>query len=304
MKKSLFTRRVAVLAAASIVFLAACGGSDGSSDTSAGPDTTAGVCAGGGKKVLSLSPTATEMVYAIGAGDQVVAVDSLSNWPAEAADKVTKISAFEPNAEEILGYDPDIVLISNDMNSITAQLQSVKPELEVWTGAAPSAIGDVYMQIDALGALLCREKEAATVIDTMEADIKEVLAGVAAPEGASYYYELDNTLYSVTSDTFVGSLLASTGIANIADGVEEGNSYPQLNAEAVITANPSIIFLADVKCCGQNETEVAKRPGWKAIDAVKNGHVVEVDDDIASRWGPRVVDLVRIMAGAVKELGS
>ena len=304
MKKSLFTRRVAVLAAASVVFLAACGGEEGSNGTAAGPDTTAGACAGAGKKVLSLSPTATEMVYAIGAGDQVVAVDSLSNWPAEAADKVTKISAFEPNAEEILGYDPDIVLISNDMNSITAQLQSVKPELEVWTGAAPSAIGDVYMQIDALGALLCREKEAATVIDTMDADINEALAGVAAPEGASYYYELDNTLYSVTSDTFVGSLLASTGIANIADGVEEGNSYPQLNAEAVITANPSIIFLADVKCCGQNEAEVAKRPGWKAIAAVKNGHVVEVDDDIASRWGPRVVDLVRIMAGAVKELGS
>ncbi|MFM8794691.1 MAG: ABC transporter substrate-binding protein, partial [Acidimicrobiales bacterium] len=121
MKKSLFTRRVAVLTAATVL-LAACGGG-GSSDTSAGPDTTAGVCAGAGKKVLSLSPTATEMVYAIGAGDQVVAVDSLSNWPAEAADKVTKISAFEPNAEEILGYDPDIVLISNDMNSITAQLQ-------------------------------------------------------------------------------------------------------------------------------------------------------------------------------------
>jgi len=302
MKKSLLTRRVAVLAAASSVFLAACGGG-GSSDTTDGPDNSS-VCANTDKKVLSLSPTATEMVYAIGAGDQVVAVDSLSNFPAEAAAKVTKISAFEPNAEEVLGYDPDIVLISNDMNSITAQLQSVKPEIEVWTGAAPSAIGDVYMQIDALGALLCRETEAATVIDTMETEINAALSGAVAPEGASYFYELDDTLYSVTSATFVGSLLASTGITNIADGVEEGNNYPQMNAESIISANPSIIFLADVKCCGQNEAEVAKRPGWSAIDAVKNGRVVEIDDDVASRWGPRIVELVQIMASAVRDLGS
>lgn len=302
MKKSLLTRRVAVLAAASTVFLAACGGG-GSSDTTDGPDNSS-VCANTEKKVLSLSPTATEMVYAIGAGDQVVAVDSLSNFPAEAAAKVTKISAFEPNAEEILGYDPDIVLISNDMNSITAQLQSVKPEIEVWTGAAPSAIGDVYMQIEALGALLCRETEAATVIDTMETEINAALSGAVAPEGASYFYELDDTLYSVTSATFVGSLLASTGITNIADGVEEGNNYPQLNAESIISANPSVIFLADVKCCGQNEAEVAKRPGWSAIDAVRNGRVVEIDDDVASRWGPRIVELVQIMASAVRDLGS
>lgn len=302
MKKSLLTRRVAVLAAASTVFLAACGGG-GSSDTTDGPDNSS-VCANTDKKVLSLSPTATEMVYAIGAGDQVVAVDSLSNFPAEAAAKVTKISAFEPNAEEILGYDPDIVLISNDMNSITAQLQSVKPEIEVWTGAAPTAIGDVYMQIEALGALLCRETEAATVIDTMETEINAALSGAVAPEGASYFYELDNTLYSVTSATFVGSLLASTGITNIADGVEEGNNYPQLNAESIISANPSVIFLADVKCCGQNEAEVAKRPGWSAIDAVRNGRVVEIDDDVASRWGPRIVELVQIMASAVRDLGS
>ncbi|MGA1362700.1 MAG: ABC transporter substrate-binding protein [Ilumatobacteraceae bacterium] len=304
MKNPLLTRRVAILAAASLVFLAACGGGDGPPGTTDSPDTTAGVCSGAGKKVLSLSPTATEMVYAIGAGDQVVAVDSLSNWPAEAADKVTKISAFEPNAEEILGYDPDIVLISNDMNSITAQLQSVKPALEVWTGAAPTAIGDVYTQIDALGAMLCRESEAAALIDGMDADINEALSGVVAPEGASYFYELDNTLYSVTSATFVGSLLASTGIANIADGVEEGNNYPQMNAESIISADPSIIFLADVKCCGQNIAEVSKRPGWSAIDAVRNGRVWEIDDDVASRWGPRIVELVQIMASAVQELGS
>lgn len=136
----------------------------------------------------------------------------------------------------------------------------------------------------------------------MKSKIDAATAGVTAPEGASYFYELDNTLYSVTSNTFVGSLLKATGIANVADGVEEGNDYPQMNAEAIIKANPSIIFLADTKCCGQNAAEVAKRPGWSGIDAVKNGNVVELDDDVASRWGPRVVDLVTQMAQAIAAL--
>ena len=147
MKKTRFTGRAAVLAAVSLTLLAACGADGASTDTTAASDTTTVACADAGKKLLSLSPTATEMVYAIGAGDQMVAVDSLSNWPAEAADKVTKISAFEPNAEEILGYDPDVVLISNDMGNITKQLKSVKPDIEVWTGAAAAGIDDVYAQI-------------------------------------------------------------------------------------------------------------------------------------------------------------
>jgi iron complex transport system substrate-binding protein len=300
MKKTLITRRVAILAAASLSFLAACGGSsDGTGNAS---DTTVAASVGNGKKILSLSPTATEMLYAIGAGDQVVAVDSLSNHPAEAADKVTKISAFEPNAEAILGYEPDIVLISNDMNKITEQLKTAKPDITVWTGAMASTIDDVYAQITDLGAVTGHDSEAAALVTKMKADLAAATAGVTAPEGASYYYELDNTYYSLTSNTFVGSLLKSTGIANIADGVETGNDWPQLNAESIIKANPTVIFLADTKCCQQDAKTVAGRAGWDGIDAVKNSHVVELDDDIASRWGPRIVDLVKQMVEAIAAL--
>jgi iron complex transport system substrate-binding protein len=295
MKKTHITRRIAILAAASLSFLAACGGSDTSSDTTAAASTE-------GVRIVSLSPTATEMLYAIGAGDLVVAVDSLSTFPAETADKVTEISAFEPNAEAILGYEPDLVLISNDMNKISEQLTSADPGITVWTGAAAATLDDVYRQIGELGAATGREDAAAALVADMQSKIEAATAGVTAPEGASYFYELDNTLYSVTSNTFVGSLLKATGIANVADGVEEGNDYPQMNAEAIIKANPSIIFLADTKCCGQNAVEVAKRPGWSGIDAVKNGNVVELDDDVASRWGPRVVDLVTQMAQAIAAL--
>lgn len=299
MKNTRISRRVAILAAASLAFLAACGGGDAkSSDTTATAQRS-----GNGKTILSLSPTATEMIYAIGAGDQVVAVDSLSTYPEETKDKVTKISAFEPNAEAILGYDPDIVLISNDMNKITEQLKTGKPDITVWTGAMASTIDDVYAQITDLGVVTGHQDGAAALVTKMKADLAEATKDVKAPAGTSYYYELDNTFYSLTSKTFVGSLLVSTGIANIADGVEAGNDWPQLNAESIVKANPGIIFLADTKCCQQDAKAVAARAGWASIDAVKNNHVVELDDDIASRWGPRVVDLVKLMVGAIKALG-
>jgi len=284
--------RALTAALAATLVLAACGSSGSTPDTTV-PAVT--------HRIVSLSPTATEMLYAIGAGDQVVAVDSLSTYPAEVADKVTKMSAYEPSVEAIIGYTPDVVLISNDMNKITEQLQSISSQkITVWTGAAAATLDDVYKQITELGALTGHEKDAATLIESMKSRITKATENVAAPMSTkSYFYELDNTLYSVTSNTFVGALLKPFGFTNVADGVDAGNDYPQLNAEAIVKANPSVVFLADTKCCATNAAEVAKRPGWTGIDAVKNGHVVELDDDVASRWGPRVVDLVEQFAAAM-----
>ncbi len=283
--------RALTAALAATLVLAACGSSGSTPDTTVAPEVSL--------RIVSLSPTATEMLYAIGAGDQVVAVDSYSTFPAETATKVTKLSAFEPNAEAILGYTPDVVLISNDTNKISEQLIAGNPKLQVWTGAAAATLDDVYKQITELGALTGHEDDAATLIDSMKSRIAKATENISAPMSPkSYFYELDNTLYSVTSNTFVGALLKPFGFTNIADGVEAGNDYPQLNAEVIAKANPSVIFLADTKCCATNAAEVAKRPGWAGIDAVKNGQIVELDDDVASRWGPRVVDLLeQISAG-------
>ena len=302
MTNTRLTRRFAIVAAASLALLSACSGSSSGGDSTVAAETTVAASPGNGKKILSLSPTATEMIYAIGAGDQVVAVDSLSNYPADASAKITKISAFEPNAEAILGYEPDVVLISNDMNKISEQLTKAKPDITIWTGAMATTLEDVYTQIGELGTLTGHEAEATALVDTMKKDIAAATDGVAAPTGSTYFYELDNTYYSLTSRTFVGSLLAGTGITNIADDVESGNDWPQLNAESIVKANPSVIFLADTKCCQQTAAEVAKRAGWSGIDAVKNGKVVELDEDIASRWGPRVVELVTVMVEAIKGL--
>jgi iron complex transport system substrate-binding protein len=89
------------------------------------------------------------------------------------------------------------------------------------------------------------------------------------------------------------------GLANIADGVEEGNDYPQLSAEVIVEKDPDIIFLADTKCCAQSAETVAARDGWAGLTAVTSGSIVALDDDIASRWGPRLVDLVRTVAEAI-----
>ena len=138
----------------------------------------------------------------------------------------------------------------------------------------------------------------------MQADIDEIIAGMPPlEEPLSVYHELDNTFFSVTSDTFIGQVYNRLGLRNIADEAEgTGGAYPQLNAEFIISTNPDLIFLADTKCCGESAETVAARPGWGSIAAVANGGVVEMDDDIASRWGPRLVDYMQAVADAVQRV--
>ena len=300
MKATVTRRRTIGLIAASALVFAACGGSSSATDTTEPATCDAANVAS--PRIVSLSPTATEMLVAIGAADNIAAVDSLSTYPESVSCKVTKISAYEPSAEAIVGYRPEIVVISNDMNKITEQLKSADPGIRVWTGAAAASLDDVYSQIADLGELTGHETEAADLVENMKSRIADATKGIDGEVGSlSYYYELDNTFYSVTSNTFVGALLTPFGMTNIADGVEDGNDWPQLSAESIVKANPSIVFLADTKCCRQNAASVAARAGWNGIDAVKNGNVVELDDDVASRWGPRVVDLVEVFAAAVKK---
>jgi len=248
------------------------------------------------ERIVSLSPTATEMLFAIGAGPQVVAVDEYSTYPQDAVDLGTALSGFEPNIEAISGFDPDLVVVSYDPGSLVEQLGSLG--IPVFMASAVADLDAVYAQIRDLGALTGNAGGAETVSTDMRNRIAAAVddANVA---GQTYFYELDDTLYTVTSRTFVGNLMSLFGLENIADGVEEGNEYPQLSAEVVITADPDWIFLADTKCCGQSAETVAGRDGWAGLTAVVGERVVELDDDIASRWGPRTVELVEVVAAAL-----
>ena len=249
-------------------------------------------------RIASLVPSATEMLFAIGAGDQVVAVDAQSNYPEDVP--TTDLSGFEPNVEAIVGYEPDLVVLTDDTGDVVAGLEAA--DVETLLLPAATTLDDSYGQIEQLGQVTGHEDEAADVVEGMKEDIAEIARSVPVPEGAplTYYHELDQTLFTATSSTFIGQVYEMVGLENIADAADaDGSGYPQLSAEYILEQNPDIIFLADTKCCGQTAETVAARPGWAELDAVTEDRVVELDDDIASRWGPRVVDLLRTVADEV-----
>ena len=249
--------------------------------------------------IISLSPTSTEMLYAIGAGSQVKAVDSDSDYPPQAP--MTKLSGFQPNVEAIVAYKPDLVLVSADTGGLIKRLAAFKiPVLEL---PAAARLSDVYAQLDELGRATGHLAQAEQENTKLRSQLTQIAA--AAPHHAApltYYYELDQTYYSVTSATFVGQLLHLLGMKSIADtakGAAAAGGYPQLSAEYIIKANPDYIILADTICCRQSAATVAKRPGWPGLTAVKDGHVIALNDDIASRWGPRVTNLLRTVETAI-----
>ena len=248
------------------------------------------------ERIVSLSPTATEMLWAVGAGAQVVAVDEYSTYPQEAVDLGTALSGYETNIEAISGFDPDLVIVSYDPGSLVEQLGSLG--IPVFMAPAVADLEGVYAQIGEIGALTGNAAGAEAVVADMRARIESAVA-VAEATGETYFYELDDTLYSLTSRTFVGTVMGQFGLVNIADGAEEGNDYPKLSAEVVVTADPDWIFLADTKCCSQSAETVAARDGWSNLSAVTNGRVIELDDDVASRWGPRIVELIETIAAAL-----
>lgn len=248
-------------------------------------------------RVVSMSASATETLFAIGAGEKIVAVDAFSNYPSE-ADALTKLDAYQPSVEAISGLEPDLVVISYDPGNLVEQLAALN--IPVFTAGAVPDLEGAYRQIEQLGALTGRLPEALRLSGAMRSEIESLVSGTMVVDPPlSYFYELDPTPYTVTSNTFIGGVMALFGLTNIADGVEPGNDYPQLSAEVVVERDPDIVFLADTKCCAQSLETVAARDGWGNLSAVRSGNVVELDDDVASRWGPRLVELVRVVAETI-----
>jgi iron complex transport system substrate-binding protein len=251
--------------------------------------------------IVSLSPTATEMLFAIGAGDEVKAVDKNSDYPA-AAPK-TSLDAYQLNVESVAAYHPDLVVASNLTDAQVKQLRT----LSIPTLLEPAAedLAQVYAEMTQLGQATGHPDGAAKVAATMKRQISSIVQATPKPAGKrSYYYELDQTFYSVTSSTFIGKVLQLLGLTSIADdakGAAASGGYPQLSAEFILKADPDYVFLADVRCCKQSPATVAKRPGWSTLGAVGDGRVISLDDDIASRWGPRIVTLLRTVADALRE---
>jgi iron complex transport system substrate-binding protein len=246
--------------------------------------------------VVSLSPTATEMLYAIGAGAQVKAVDKFSDFPAGTPE--TNLDGDNPNVEAIAAYKPDLVIVSQEAPGLNSQLGALG--IPVLYTPAANNLHDEYAQFAEIGQATGHRAAATKEVAKLKRQIARIVASVHTPSRPeTYYYELDQTYYSETSHTFIGQVLGLLGLKSIADaakGAAASGGYPQLSGEYILKANPDYILLADTICCGQSAATVAQRPGWSNLAAVKDGRILGLDDDIASRWGPRIVTLLQEVA--------
>ena len=289
------------------VLAAACGDSD---DAEAGGTTTADAAteedadfpvtieSDGGtwtleappQRIVSLSPTATEILFAIGAGGQVVAVDEFSNYPPEAP--TTDLSGFDPNVEAITGYEPDLVVIANDANDLIAGLTEL--EIPVLVSPAPVNSDQGYDEMATLGVATGRVDETAAAVETLRSEMEAAL--VEAPDvPIRIYHELDETFFSASSSSFIGAVYAQMGVENIADEADaDGTGFPQLTEEYIVEADPQLIVITDQ--VSYTAEDVAARPGWEQVAAVAGGNIVVVEADTASRWGPRLPQFVAAVA--------
>lgn len=253
------------------------------------------------ERIVSLSPTHTEMLFAIDAGDQVEAVDEYSYYPEEAP--VTDLSGYEPSVEAITEYDPDLVVLGSEHVDLAAQLDTVDVPALVLNAAED--LEGTYAQLRLLGDATGQTEGADTEADRVESEItstvEEVCAEVDDTESLSVYHELDDSLYSVTSETFIGQIYSMFGLTNIADDADDGSAagYPQLSAEYVVEEDADLIFLA----YGDENAveELEQRPAFDTVTAVADGAVHRLDTDVSSRWGSRVVELTEDVGDAVRE---
>jgi len=254
------------------------------------------------KRIISLSPSATEILYAIGSGKQVIAVDDLSNYPREAP--MTKLSAFNPNVEALLNYKPDLIILNADATKaleVKAALEKLK--ITVFLEKAPSNLREAYLEITALGRATGKLTGAQNTISEMKSKISAAIRTGKTSKRITLFHELDDTLYTATSDTFIGKVYKDFNLVNVADPAATADSagYPQLQSEYVIKANPKIIFLSDAQY-GESLATLTKRAGWNGISAVKSKNVVALPEDIPSRWGPRLVDFYEFIANAMAKV--
>jgi iron complex transport system substrate-binding protein len=295
-------KKLSAILLASALALGACGDDDeepvvADETTQSGDDP--GDAGDAPQRVVSLSPSATETLFAIGAEDQVVAVDAQSDFPEGVP--ATDLSAYEPNVEAIASYEPDLVVMTDDAE-LQESLEAL--DIEVLVSPAPTTIAGAYEEIEAIGEATGHVDEATELVEELRTEIDAIAEENEGVELLTAYWELDPTFYSVTSNTFIGEVMQLAGITSIADAADDGSGYPQLSPELIIEADPDLVILADTECCQQDAAAVAARPGFAELRAVTAGNVVELDDDIASRWGPRLIELVRLLDAAADEAAA
>ena len=249
-------------------------------------------------RIISLSPTATEMLFAIGAGGNVVAVDSHSNFPKDAP--LTKLSALEPNLEAIASYKPDLVIIAFEIGNLKVDLNAVG--IEVLMLPATPTVEDALQQILEIGDITGNEENAEKLVVKIRSQIKTISLQREGKPKFSVYHELDENYYSPSTWSFLGNIYDILGFKNIADEADTAKTgYPKLSAEYIMVSNPDIIVTSGLK--NNKQLKFASRAGWNAIKAVQNEAIISVEPDIAGRWGPRLIDFCEQIIHKLRVIG-
>tara|TARA_A100001388_G_scaffold89269_1_gene64530 strand:+ start:575 stop:1426 length:852 start_codon:yes stop_codon:yes gene_type:complete len=242
------------------------------------------------KRIISLSPSITEILFEIGSGNQVIAVDNLSNYPNEAP--ITDISAYDPNIEAISLLNPDLVILSYNIKNLKAALKKIG--IETIYLPAPLNFEDILDQIDYLGLQTGNEDKAKKLISKMKNRMKTLQKLRENEKATKIYHEIDPNYYSPSKFSFIGDIYQKLNYKNVADKADISNlGYPKLSPELIISENPDLIVLP-----GKDNKYVEKiklRPGWSYIEAVKKNNFLLTNNDIASRWGPRILNFASIL---------
>lgn len=244
------------------------------------------------RRIVSLSPGLTEVLFAIGAGERVVASDRFSDYPAAAA-QTPKLEYSNPSAEATLAHTPDLVVMSTRQKPQLPQFRALGlPVLYLEDAPSVQAVFD-YMAL--LGSLTEHEREAQTLAASMRQRIDTVTGKVAAvPRGPRVFYEVSPDLYTAAPDSFIGGMLALLKVQNPAQGAK--TAFPQLSAEAVIAFDPEVVLLPDAVSAKQSAETVSARPGWGNVTAVRQRRIYPIDANIVNRPGPRIVEGLETMA--------
>lgn len=252
---------------------------------------------GPAQKVISLAPSNTEILFAIGAGSQVVGRDQLSDYPAEAANATDIGSSFEAlNTELIVSLKPDLVLAA-EINTPEQVKQLEDLGLTVYYLKNPLTLEEMYGNLEIVAQMTGHETETATLIESLKARVAAVDEKIATISSRpNVFYELDATdpakPYTAGKGTFITQLIERAGGQNIAADID---GYPQLSLEQVVAADPAFIILGDA-AYGVTPESITSRPGWENLSAVKNNQVFPFDDNLVSRPGPRLVDALEELA--------
>lgn len=250
-------------------------------------------------RIVSLSPTHTETLFALGLGEFVVAVDGRSDFPAEAAAvRRDDLSADDADLSVLLSFDPDVVIVGEDPTDAASRIRS--EGIVVFEGPPPLSLAEAYEQMRGVAAVVGHPESADALIADMQTSIDRIVSSLP-PGERTYFHEIDPSLFTITPGSFVDSVYGELDLVSI---VSAGPAdVVQVSNEEVFAADPDVLMLADVECCAVTVETVAARPGWSTLSAVRDGAVVELQEYMVQRWGPRIVDLVEAAAGGAAMAG-